>query len=417
MALFSRRDKGDRSTPASGAPASGAPASADSEAAPGRDDDGRVDAEASAAAPVSAAPVPGSPVDADATFADAALAEADAETADAPETPAEPVPHVGISVNTFGRGAETARPLDEVVREASATNASASAATTGAPTPAPAPARPRPAATAPAPSETIPGLVDNALLQAALAALPESPQAAHIMNVMRQALQGQLYLRAQGDAQALIAAGQGLNLAVTTHEDKRYLLVFSSGEAMRQSVAAEAAAATADSATSVVGQAAHNVFRTAIDSGYDGVYLDHANTGARLVLPIELVKKSLEDGAPVPFELKALLSGERTEETPAAIAEVLTRVPVWVAGGTDPSGAIGLAEARTEAGERRLEVYSHPLEVIAMGRGDSPLPLTTAQLATTLASEPALTGIVLDPAGPWIELDRDDLAVVLALAD
>lgn len=415
MALFSRRDKGDRSTPASGAPASGAPASADSEAAPGRDDDGRVDAEASAAAPVSAAPVPGSPVDADAAFADAALAEDDAETADAPETPAEPVPHVGISVNTFGRGAETARPLDEVVREASATNASASAATTGAPTPAP--ARPRPAATAPAPSETIPGLVDNALLQAALAALPESPQAAHIMNVMRQALQGQLYLRAQGDAQALIAAGQGLNLAVTTHEDKRYLLVFSSGEAMRQSVAAEAAAATADSATSVVGQAAHNVFRTAIDSGYDGVYLDHANTGARLVLPIELVKKSLEDGAPVPFELKALLSGERTEETPAAIAEVLTRVPVWVAGGTDPSGAIGLAEARTEAGERRLEVYSHPLEVIAMGRGDSPLPLTTAQLATTLASEPALTGIVLDPAGPWIELDRDDLAVVLALAD
>ena len=276
---------------------------------------------------------------------------------------------------------------------------------------------PRPAATAPAPSETIPGLVDNALLQAALAALPESPQAAHIMNVMRQALQGQLYLRAQGDAQALIAAGQGLNLAVTTHEDKRYLLVFSSGEAMRQSVAAEAAAATADSATSVVGQAAHNVFRTAIDSGYDGVYLDHANTGARLVLPIELVKKSLEDGAPVPFELKALLSGERTEETPAAIAEVLTRVPVWVAGGTDPSGAIGLAEARTEAGERRLEVYSHPLEVIAMGRGDSPLPLTTAQLATTLASEPALTGIVLDPAGPWIELDRDDLAAVLVLAD
>lgn len=415
MALFSRRDKGDRSAPASGAPASGSPASADSEAAPGRDDDGRVDAEASAAAPVSAAPVPGSPVDADAAFADAALAEDDAETADAPETPAEPVPHVGISVNTFGRGAETARPLDEVVREASATNASASAATTGAPTPAP--ARPRPAATAPAPSETIPGLVDNALLQAALAALPESPQAAHIMNVMRQALQGQLYLRAQGDAQALIAAGQGLNLAVTTHEDKRYLLVFSSGEAMRQSVAAEAAAATADSATSVVGQAAHNVFRTAIDSGYDGVYLDHANTGARLVLPIELVKKSLEDGAPVPFELKALLSGERTEETPAAIAEVLTRVPVWVAGGTDPSGAIGLAEARTEAGERRLEVYSHPLEVIAMGRGDSPLPLTTAQLATTLASEPALTGIVLDPAGPWIELDRDDLAAVLALAD
>jgi hypothetical protein len=34
-----------------------------------------------------------------------------------------------------------------------------------------------------------------------------------------------------------------------------------------------------------------------------------------------------------------------------------------------------------------------------------------------VASEPSLTGIVVDPAGPWIELDRDDLAPVLALAD
>ncbi|MEZ5213351.1 MAG: hypothetical protein R2692_00205 [Microbacterium sp.] len=167
---------------------------------------------------------------------------------------------------------------------------------------------PRAAATAPAATEAIPGLADNVLLQAALAALPDEPQSADIMNVMRQALRGNCTC-AQGDAQALIAAGQGLNLAVTTYQDKRFLLVFSGGDPMRQSVAAEAAAAVVDSATSVVGQAAHNVFRTAVDSGYDGVYLDHANVGARLVLPIELVQKALDEGAPVPFELKALLSG------------------------------------------------------------------------------------------------------------
>lgn len=361
MALFSRRDKSDSS-----APEPAAPATVEAEG------DEPVDAEAST------------------TAASGALT-ADAEP--------EAVPHVEISVSTFGRGAETARPLG-----AEAPDAAASAGG-------------RPDATAPAARETIPGLVDNALLQAALAALPAEPQAADIMNVMRQTLQGPLYLRAQGDAQALIAAGKGLNLAVTTHEDKRFLLVFSGGGPMRDSVAAEAAGSAAEPATSVVGQASHNVLRTAIDSGYDGIYLDHANVGARLVLPIELVKKAVEEGAPVPFEVKTLLSGERTDETAAAVADALTRVPVWVAGGADPSGQIGLAEARTQAGERRLELYSHPLEVIAMGRENTPLPLTPAQLAQTLASEPALTGVVVDPAGPWIELDRHVLAPVLALAD
>ena len=252
MALFSRRDKSDRPTPEPAAPAADETGGVDA-----------TDAEASAAAA--------------ADSASAGPVSADAPDAGAPA--AAPVPHVSISVNTFGHGAETARPLDSALAAASGDSAAPAA-----------PASTRPAATAPAATEAIPGLADNVLLQAALAALPDEPQSADIMNVMRQALQGQLYLRAQGDAQALIAAGQGLNLAVTTYQDKRFLLVFSGGDPMRQSVAAEAAAAVVDSATSVVGQAAHNVFRTAVDSGYDGVYLDHANVGARLVLPIELVQ-------------------------------------------------------------------------------------------------------------------------------
>ncbi len=310
--------------------------------------------------------------------------------ADAPEAAAAPpvtvpaeevVPDVGISISTFGSGAASARPVAQ-----------------------------RPAATAPVAAQAITGMPDNVLLQAALNALPEEPQNTDIMNVMRQALQGQLYVRAQGDAQALLAEGKGLNLAITTYNDKRFLLVFSGGLPMQVSALAEGA-----EATSAVGQAAHNIFRTAVDTGYDGVYLDHASPGARVILPIELVKKALDEGAP-PFELKTLLVSERGDATALQIAEVLTRVKVWVAGGTDPAGNIGLAEARGAGGVRRLEVYSHPLEVIAMGRGDRPLPLLPEQLGKTLASEPGLTGIVLDAAGPWIELDRDALAPVIALA-
>lgn len=313
-------------------------------------------------------------------------------TEPAPEAAAESeaVPHVGISVSTFGQGASSARPLAE---------------------PPAGPARPRAAQAAPAATQTVPGMLDNTLLQAALAALPAQPQSGDVMNVMRQALQGPLYVRAQGDAQALLAAGQGLSLAVTTHEDKRFLLAFTGGVAMQQSVADEPAAAT-----SVVGQSAANILRMAVDSGYDGIYLDHAVVGARLVLPVALVQKAIDEGAPAPFELKAALSGERTDATPSLIAEILTRVPVWAAGGTDAEGRIGLAEARTPDGIRRLEIFSHPLEVLAMGRGDRPLNLAPEQLAKALASDPALTGIVVDAAGPWIELDRDTLAPLLALA-
>lgn len=126
------------------------------------------------------------------------------------------------------------------------------------------------------------------------------------------------------------------------------------------------ASATAEGtgATSAVSQSASNVLRMA-DSGYDGVYLDHADEGARLVLPIELVRKSLDEGAP-PFELKTLLAGARTDATAAQVAAALARAPrVWVMAGTDPQGRMGLAEARDADGSRRLEVYSHPLELLA----------------------------------------------------
>lgn len=314
----------------------------------------------------------------------------DTETPDAAASadasaPAEPVPHVGISVSTFGSDPSRARPAEGRLTA-------------------------RPAATAPEPSQTVPGIVDNVLVQAALAALPEKPEGADIMNVMRQALQGQLYVRAQGDARALLESGQGVNLAITSWEDKRFLLVFTGGATLQESAQAED---TANS--SALGQTAQNVFRSAVESGYDGVYLDHLSVGARLVLPIELVRKALEEGDPS-FALKDLLAGPRDESTAAAVADALTRVKIWVAGGTDAEGNVGLAEARSLDGARRLEIYSHPLEVIAMGRGDRPLPLEAEQLAKTLAGEPGLTGVVVDAAGPWIELDRAALAPVLALA-
>jgi len=301
---------------------------------------------------------------------------------------AETVPQVGISVSTFG--------ADPVAGRA-------------ATTPAPAPVRPP--ATAPEPHEVVPGLVDNALLHSALAALSDDPQGPEIMNVMRQALQGQLFLRARGDVQALLAAGQQINLAIASIEGKRFLLAFSSGAALQASAEGDG-----EASTSVIGQPAIEVLRNAVASGYDGIYLDHATVGARVILPTPLISRAVEESEPT-FEIKGLLSSPRDEGTAARIADALSRLPVWAAGGADAEGRIGLAEARTPDGQRRMEVFSHPLEVVALGRGDRPLPLQPEQLGRALASEPGLTGVVVDPGGPWIELSREELAPLLALAD
>jgi hypothetical protein len=302
-------------------------------------------------------------------------ADAAAQTPEERPAATEAVPEVGISISTFG-SAPTVRP----------------------------------AAEAPARTQTVPGLPDNVLLKQALAALPAEPQNTDVMNVMRQAMQGHLYVRVQGDAKALLADGQPLNIAATAIGDQRFMLAFTGGAALQDSVRVDG-----DSATSAIGQPTVSVFQNVVAGPYAGLFLDHASVGARLILPSELIQKALEESEPT-LALKALLVGERTAQTPAEVADALTRVRLWVAGNTDEAGRIGLAEARTADGRRRLEVFSHPLEVIAVGRGDRPLPLSGEQLAKALAADPAISGVVVDPAGPWIELDRDDLAPVLALA-
>lgn len=300
-------------------------------------------------------------------------------TADLPESvPDEYVPEVGISVSTFGQ----------------------------------APTRPARAATeAPVPTESIPGLVDNVVLKGALAALPEKPENLDVMNVMRQALQGHLYVRVRGDARSLLAAGEALTLAVSAIGENRFLLAFSGGAALQASIRADG-----DTATSAISQPAVNILRNAISGPYAGLIIDHAVMGSRIVLPTPLIQKALDEADP-DLILKTLLCSPRHELTALDVVDALGRVKLWVAGGTSEDGArLGLAESRTADGQRRLEVFSHPLEVISMRRGDRPLPLTGIQLGKALTADPGLTGIVIDPGGPWIALDRTQLAPILALA-
>ena len=254
------------------------------------------------------------------------------------------------------------------------------------------------------------GLPDNVLVVEALQKLSDPPTNDEAMNVMRQALQGHLFVRVRGDARALLSEGKPLDLAVSEVDGNRFLLAFSGGAGLQASVRADG-----DTATSAISQPVRDIFRTAIDGPYAGIIVDHATAGARINLPTGLLEKASGEGDPA-RTVKTLLAAPRTPDTAAAVAEALTTSPLWVAAGpSDENGKFGLAESRSPDGTRRLEVFTHPLEIVCMRRGDRTLPITGAQLAKALTSGSGLTGIVVDPAGPWIELSLTDLAPLLEL--
>lgn len=413
MALFSRRPKkpAEQSTPAA-EPSAAESSAADETTAPA----GAAPAEPQAATETSddaavasvtqATPPAGTPTGDESTPSAPTAASEASDPADAPEVNAgtDAAASVSISVSSFGGlgvAPAASRP---------ATSAQPAASDQAMPSGPRARLGTREwMRTAPEPAETVPGLRDNVLLRAALGRVGDAPASQALLDVARQLLQGHVFLRVKGDARALLAEGKGLPLAVANSGDRTFALVFSSGAALQASVKADG-----DTATSAMGQPVLTVLRHVFASSYDGIIIDPASSPSRAVLPKELLQRVVDQADPQ-LTVKTLLAAERTSEITAKVAEALTTAPLWVAVGTAESGAPGLAEGRDSSGARYLEVYSHPLEVAVLGRGDNAAPITGAQLSRALRTDEGITGVVVDPAGPWIRLTRDELAPVLAL--
>ncbi|GAA2913326.1 hypothetical protein JOD62_002122 [Microbacterium keratanolyticum] len=337
----------------------------------------------------------------EADAAENATTEASVSGAPAPVTAEEPstpdVPNVSISMETF-RGV--------------------GAASTPAPTPQAPPVRPATPALPLAPAdppeqtETVPGMKDNVLLREALAELGEAPTNEQLLGVLRQTLQGHLYLRVQGDAQEQINAGQPLAIAVAREGENQFMLAYSSAGAVKASVLLE----SDPTATSAVAQPVHAVFSQLLAGPFAGVVLDTASAPHRAVFPRELIEKAMNQADPG-FALKTQLATPRDASSEARVGEELATARLWVAVATgQEEGQFGIAEAQTADGSRLLQLFSHPLEIIALGRGEQPMPFTAEQLGTVLAQHAELDGVLIDAAGPTIAVRRAALGAVIALA-
>ncbi|MGO3032768.1 MAG: SseB family protein, partial [Microbacterium gubbeenense] len=281
----------------------------------------------------------------------------------------------------------------------------------------PVPPRELPLAPAAPPNnlESVKGLRDNTLVRDALASLPEKPTPQQLLGVARQVMQGHLFLRVTGDVREQVQEdGRAtLQFGVARSAEKTYMLVFSSGKALRDAVQVDS-----NTQTSAVAQPVPMILGHMIDNDFDGLIIDNASGQNRIVLPREVLERAKGQADPT-LRVKTALAQPRDTETPKKIAGILAeRPPLWVAVAPSPQDEekMGIAEARLANGTRLLQVYSHPLEVVAQGRQERALPFSVAKVAKVLVDNPAVGGILLDPAGPLITLTREELEPVLALA-
>ena len=344
-------------------------------------------------------------------------AEADAPDEEVPAdvVQSEPVPQIGISVQAFrGVGADAGPQVTLPDPDAPAPARQAVAPKNPTATPLVPEKRTLPLAPAlpPEQTESVPGMKDNVLLRTALAELEEGPSNEQLIGVLRQMMQGHLYLRVHGDARTQIAEGKPLSVAVVRDGERAFMLAFSSAVAVRDSVQRE----TEPTATSAVAQPVTAVLQQVVSGNFSGIILDNASGVHRAVFPTEILSKALEQADPA-MAVKTLIAAPREQDTAKKVGDALAKSKVYVAVNDGSGGGqIGIAEAQTADGKRYLQVFSHPLEVVALGRSDKPMPFTPEQLAKVLTTHSAIAGVIVDPAGPSILVERDALAAVLVLA-
>ena len=367
--------------------------------------------------------------------------EVAAEVTSEPEAaPEEQTPGVSISFSAFqGVGANSGpavlSPEEELAerkkRAADLANAGPDAftrPTAPAQKPAPAqqsapqaPARELPLAPAAPPVrlETIKGLRDNAVLRDALAAMPEKPTPAQLLGVARQLMQGHLFLRVAGDVREQVDENgkASLQYGIATADDKHYMLVYSSGKALSEAVKADG-----NEKTSAVAQPVPMILEHMLERGFDGLIIDGASGHSRIVLPRQVIERAHSQADPR-LRVKSAISQPRTAETPKIIAKILAeQPPLWVAVGESSDAEegekkMGIAEARLVDGTRLLQVYSHPLEIVAQGRSERAMPFGVEKIAKVLRDHEDMGGILIDPAGPLMTLTREELEPIMHLAD
>ncbi len=253
-------------------------------------------------------------------------------------------------------------------------------------------------------------LVDNAPLRYAIAQFAETSEQSAYLEVVRNILHGALLLDTTGSEIAMtedgasIAAGSTFAFREGTGPDgERALFAFT-----RQ---AEVAKMHEDepAAVQTLAQPAAATLAFALEHGYTWLYLDPAGPTCGVKL------------ADIQFALK-------TERNDAVKTALDTDGPTWKKNAVIDALALGGkllyavnqtpegVQVRTSTnpeGQSVALAFTSAAEVVVRSTADSWAAIDVSRIVSDALGE-HFSGLVINPAGPWVELGRDDLLQVQA---
>ena len=267
--------------------------------------------------------------------------------------------------------------------------------------------------------EVVPGMPDNVLLVAALQQLEHEPTPADMLGILRQSLQGNLFVRMKGDHLMQRMAGEPYELAYIDDGKHLFSTAYSSAAAVRDALLAWGS----DPADNYVAQMpVRDVYRYVSAGPFAGLVLDDSSTPIPVTVPTGYIDEALDD-SDLSFALKSLIAAPRDEHSEARVADALPSSWLWVAvRDENGSGDFVLADVAMPDGNHYLLLFSHPFEVLSVPwemRQDhftiaKPMQFSFEQAREVLQQNPRMTGVLVDPAGPMIAIRREVLDAVAA---
>lgn len=251
-------------------------------------------------------------------------------------------------------------------------------------------------------------LVDNSTVREAIARFSARPAQDTYLDVLRQCLTGELLLDVTGSDFRIVdgALQQGSTIQVrggSGPKGEKALLAFTDQEQAQRIHHDD------PEAVQTLGQPAVGVLEMAVSQGYELLYLDPA--GPTISLTLEDIRFALH-GDRNDAVKAALATGDRAAVIEAlAQGGILKYSAMEVEGGEQ--GEIQVATTTAPDGSPARLAFTSTAEVSARDVAAGAASVPVAQALAEALEEP-FTGLVLNPAGPWMFLPHDDIRALLA---
>ena len=247
------------------------------------------------------------------------------------------------------------------------------------------------------------GLVDNIPLRAAVAAFAAKAEQSSYLEVVRNCFQGDLLLDSTGSEITMtedgtsIAAGSRFHF----HEGKgpngeRALFAFTRQEEAQRMHPGEPA--------TTMGQPAGGLMEFAQAQGYGWVYIDPAGPTCGVGVPdVDFVLRNARNDA----VKNAIGTGKPSD----ALDALALGAPLMYAVIEHPDKSVEVRTSVSPDGKPVRLAFTSAAEVAARSTTDAFATIDLARVVSDALEEP-FEGLVINPAGPWTALNREQLLIL-----